>query len=395
MAGTRFLAVSWVAAGVLVALLAGSAQSASNPQALEQVRGLLANGRFAEVVDCCNRLIAEDERLAEAYHLRGKARILEGREGTAPAALADFTAAIRCNERLAEAHFDRGLLQLETGEAEAALADFDQAVRQGMTGRDVSFYRGMANLQTKRFREADADLTAAIRLDPEMAPAYLNRGVARFRLDLLKEAQADYERAIQLDRHLARAYLNRGVVRLKWGELDSAIGDFDQAIEESCRSGDRSSLVPAYFDRGRAFYLKRDFARAVEDWEHLIRDLDDTDPMTRDHLGLAFARLDNPARSMRYFEDAVRLDHLHAYAPAHAHLAAVRYNQKDFQGAVKECTIALEIDPTLTQALTTRSLAYRNLQQLDRARADQEEAARLRGDGRSAPAPRVADTRTR
>jgi tetratricopeptide (TPR) repeat protein len=393
MASHHCRAASWVAASVLAALVAGSAQGAADPSVLEQARGLLAQQRFVEVIDRCTSLIAQDERLAEAYHLRGKARILEGRQGAAAAALADLSAAIRYTDRAPEAYFDRGLLQLEAGAAEAALADLDQAIRQGMTGRDALFYRGMASLQTERFREASADFTAVIRLDPELAAAYLNRGVARYRLDLLKEAQADYDRAIQLDHHLARAHLNRGVVRLKRGDLDSAIVDFDQAIEESCRSGDRSSVAPAYFDRGRAFYLKRDYARAIEDWEHLIRDLDDNDPMTRDYLGLAYAQLDNAARSVRYFEDAVRLDHTHAYAPAHAHLGALRYNQRDFAAAVKECTTALEIDPTLAQALTTRSLAYRALRQPERARADQEQAERIRGEGNVRP--RLADTRTR
>jgi tetratricopeptide (TPR) repeat protein len=393
MARHHCLAASWAAASVLAMLVAGSARGEADQTVLEQVRELLAKQRFAEVIDRCTSLIAKDERLAQAYHLRGKARILEGREGATPASLADFSAAIRYADRFPEAHFDRGLLQLETGAAEAALADFDQAIGQGMTGRDVLFYRGMANLQTERFREACTDFTAAIRQDPELAAAYLNRGVARYRLDLLREAQADYERAIQLDRHLARAYLNRGVVRLKRGDLDGSIGDFDQAIEQSCRSGDRSSVVPAYFDRGRAFYLKRDYGRAIEDWEHLVRDLDDNDPMTRDYLGLAYAQLDNPARSVRYFEDAVRLDYTHAYAPAHAHLGALRYNQRDFAAAVKECTAALEIDPTLAQALTTRSLAYRALRQPERARADQEQAERLRGDGIGGP--KVAETRRR
>jgi tetratricopeptide (TPR) repeat protein len=375
------LAASWAAASVLAALVASSARGEAGKPALEPVRELLANRRFAEAVDRCTRLIAADERLAEAYHLRGKARILEGREGTAAAALADFTAAIRYADRFPEAYFERGLLQLETGVAAAALADFEQAIRQGMTGRDVVFYRGMANLQTDHFGAAVADFTAALQLDPGMADAYLNRGVARYRLDRLKEAQTDLERAIQLDRHLARAYLNRGVVRLKRGDLDGAIGDFDQTLEQSHRSGDRSSIAPAYFDRGRAFYLKHDYARAIDDWEHLVRNLDDSDPMTRDCLGLAYVQLDNAARAVRYFEDAVRLDHTHVYAPAHAHLAAVRYNQHDFPAAIKECTIALEIDPKLVQALTTRSLAYRNLRQLDLARADQEQILRLQAQG--------------
>jgi tetratricopeptide (TPR) repeat protein len=393
MVGDGSLRGLWAVACVVGTLGACRAQAEADTPALEQVHELLAGRRFAAAVDRCTHLIEQDGHLAEAYHLRGKARILEAGAGAAALALADFTAAIRYGERFPEAYFDRGLLQLEAGAATEALADFDQAQRQGMTGRDVSFYRGMAELQTGRFPEANSDFTAAIRLDPELADAYLNRGVARYHLDLLKEAQADLERAIRLDPHLARAYLNRGAVRLKRGDLDGALVDFDQAIDQAGRAGDRAGAAPAYFDRGRAFYLKRDFARAIDDWEHLIRTCDDSDPMTRDYLGLAYAQLDNAAKAVRYFEDAVRLDHTHSYAPAHAHLGALRYNQKDFAAAIQECTRALEIDPALADALTTRSLAYRALKQPDRARADQEAAIRLRG--RATAGTKKPDTRTR
>jgi Tfp pilus assembly protein PilF len=71
----------------------------------------------------------------------------------------------------------------------------------------------------------------------------------------------------------------------------------------------------------------------------------------------------------------------------------VRYNQRDFAAAIKECTTALEIDPTLARALRIRSLAYRVLRQRERARADQEQADRLLGEGNVRP--RRAGTRTR
>ena len=218
-----------------------------------------------------------------------------------PPALDDFTAAIKNAPSFAEAHFDRGLLYLETGAAGLALGDFDQAIRQGMTGRDVSFYRGTAYLQSERFAEAIDDFRAAIRRDPELADAYLNRGVARYRLDLLKEAMADATRAIELDPRLARAYLIRGVVRLKRGDLDGAVADFDQAIERAHRSGDLAIIAAARFDRGQAFYLKKDYTRAIDDWERLVRDRDENDSMTLDHLGLAYSQLQNEVKAARYF----------------------------------------------------------------------------------------------
>ncbi len=390
----------WALAGVIALLgtadLCAGTDTASQPPTesplLKRAGELFANRQYAEVVSVCTQLLRDHGGMAEAYHLRGKARLLDGRDATA-LALEDFTAAIKHARNFAQAHFDRGYLYLETGAFGPALSDFDEAIRQGMTGADVSFYRGMAHLGSERIAEANEDFTAAIRRDPELAAAYLNRGVARYRIDLLKEAMADATRAIELDPRLARAYLNRGVARLKGADLDGAVADFDQAIEEAHRSGEPSIIAAARFDRGKAFYLKKDYTRAIEDWERLVRDRDDNDSMTLDHLGLAYWQLQNEVKAARYFEDAIRVDSAHAYAPAHAHLGAARYNHGDFAAAVKECTAALAIDPALTEAYSTRSLAYRSLKQPDRARADQEQAARLR-QGRPA-GPRVADARRR
>jgi tetratricopeptide (TPR) repeat protein len=370
------------AAGVLLALVLAGAAGAEDGtggagRLLDRVRALFADGRFAEVIDTCTELLRGDSHLATAYRLRGQARLLSSSEAT-DAALADFTAAIDSADRFAEAYFDRGILYLNRGSKDLALRDLDQAIRAGLASRDAWFYRGMAYLQAERFAEAVDDFTAALRIDPELAAAYLNRGVARYRLDHLKDAQSDLDKAIILNARLARAYLNRGVVRLKRGDVDGAVVDFDEAISEARRSGDRASLGPAYFDRGKAFYTKRDYARAIDDWQHLVRQFDEADAMTLDFLGLAHAQLQDEVKAGRCFEDAIRLDRTRSYAPAHAHLAAVRFNQRNYAAALKECTAALEIDPALADAYATRSLAFRALNQPDRARADQERSAQLR-----------------
>jgi serine/threonine-protein kinase len=236
---------------------------------------------------------------------------------------------------------------------------------------------GLVLIHRNKFQAAAFELGESIRLGPDSADAYLNRGVARYRLKLLKEAQADFDRALALEPGMARAYLGRGVARLTSNDPDAAITDFDQAIQRSRRASDRSTLSAAYFDRGRAFYLKKDYPRAIEDWERVARNLDDRDSMTLDFLGLAYSMSRNEVKASRYFEDAVRHDTSRTYAPAHAHLGAVRYNQKDFEAAIKECTTAIEIDPNLIEAYRTRSRAFTATNQLDRARADEERADAL------------------
>jgi tetratricopeptide (TPR) repeat protein len=347
---------------------------------LKRAKALYDQRKYEEVISVCTRLIQFDSRLPEAYHLRGNARILDSRESAA-ASLEDFTAAIRNSPRFTQAYFDRGRLLLELGELDQAIADFNEASRLGDSSRDLRFFRGRALLHREKFAEAVADLTEAIRLEPESADSHLNRGIAFFRLGRLKEALSDHERAIRLEPKMARAYLNRGVVRLKLDDLDGAITDFDVTIQQARRTNDVSTMASAYFDRGRAFYLKKDYERAIEDWERVARNLDDRDCMTLDFLGLAYAKIQNPFKATRYFEDAVRLDDTRTYAPAHAHLGDIRCQQKDYVSAIKECTTAIEIDPTFVEAYSTRSRAFKEMKQLDRASEDEKRVEQLRRRG--------------
>ena len=145
--------------------------------------------------------------------------------------------------------------------------------------------------------------------------------------------------------------------------------------------------MPAYFDRGKAFFLKKDYERAIEDWEVVINQFDERNLMTLDFLGLASTHLRNEAKAARYFEEAVRLDERLTYAPAHAHLGALRYNQRVYDDAIKECTKAIEIDRMLVDAYSTRSLAYKATKQIDKAKADEREVAKLRGAARDGQRP--------
>jgi tetratricopeptide (TPR) repeat protein len=344
---------------------------------LKRGKELFENRKYDETITVCTRLLQYSPGSAEAHYLRAKARTMDSPDATA-AAIDDFTQAIVLARNYADAYLDRGLLYLEIAELDRAINDFSEAIRLGVSSKEVWFLRGMARLQKPRLPEAAADFTEALRIDPEFAEAHLNRGIACYQLDRLKEALADEDAAIRLNPRLARAYSSRGVVRLALGDLDNAITDFDMAIQQSRRAGDVASMATAYFDRGRAFFLKKDYERAIDDWERVARNFDDCDSMTLDFLGQAYAQLQNELKAMRYYEDAVRLDDNHRYAPAHAHLGAMRYKQKDYVSAIKECSAAIQIDPNYADAYTTRGRAYQALEQPDRARADEKRAEELR-----------------
>src|SRR5438874_1274502 len=95
---------SLAVAGVALAFLAGDVRAADGEpgaaQRLKRARELYDSGKFAEVIAACTALVQDNASPGAAYHLRGKARMLESPD--APAlALDDFNAAIKAAPRLA------------------------------------------------------------------------------------------------------------------------------------------------------------------------------------------------------------------------------------------------------------------------------------------------------
>ena len=103
------LLTCWTLVGVIVAIGTANVRAEADPASprrtenplLKRAGELFATRQFTEVVNLCTRVLQDDDSLAEAYHLRGKARLLASREATA-AALDDFESVVRCIELGAE-----------------------------------------------------------------------------------------------------------------------------------------------------------------------------------------------------------------------------------------------------------------------------------------------------
>ena len=118
--------------------------------------------------------------------------------------------------------------------------------------------------------KALADCNQAIQLDPNYAVAFNNRGfVWRSRRDL-DRALADYSAAIRLDPRDPFTLNNRGVVLAARKSYDPAIADYSEAIRLSAHL-DELRRVPFYRNRALAYQAKKDFARALPDFDRVTR----------------------------------------------------------------------------------------------------------------------------
>ncbi len=96
-------------------------------------------------------------------------------------------------------------------------------------------------------------------------------------------------------------YQKRADENMGKSEYDLAIVDYNKALELNPKS------VPAYFNRGRAFYFKRDFPSAIESYSKVI-EITPKDSVVYYNRGLLYEKTGNPAKAAEDYRKAVELD---------------------------------------------------------------------------------------
>lgn len=122
-------------------------------------------------------------------------------------AIADFSKAIECASRSAEAFAQRGMAYQQIGEMERALADYNRAMALDAGLAVAYFGRGSWNEQSGAFSSAIKDYSKAIDIRPDFAQAYFSRGLVRMQMNLEGPGMTDIKAAARMSLKQAKDYL--------------------------------------------------------------------------------------------------------------------------------------------------------------------------------------------
>ncbi len=129
-----------------------------------------------------------------------------------------------------DARLRRGLEFLQQADYEAAIAEFTAALKCDPTLVAAYKHRADANRLRGQYPLALADYGSALRLDPSNAAVQLSRGRVYLLLGQHRAAIADYSAVIQLEPQNTLAYYCRGLAYVDAGNLDQAIDDFSATL---------------------------------------------------------------------------------------------------------------------------------------------------------------------
>jgi len=389
------------------ALLSAAQQREMQPLGLWFYRGLaaLATGQIREAQADFERILEDDEQLAEAHHNLGLAHQIMYEDdlariaynealrlnpdlaatynnrgyqariaGDYEAALDDLNIALGIEPTLFEALVNRGITHWVNGSEILAREDYDRALRLRVTDPYALALRGQLNRDYDRLEDALRDYTLALEfVTPSMTiitPSLLHeeRGLIFEGLGNLNAARAEYDQSLELNEGNYGAYLRRAQLSVKQGRLEDALDDYNAAIAIY-------DLDPqAYFLRGVAHSLRLDENSALADLEKAI-ELASDDVEANAWLAYIQARLGDLQAAQATLAEIEDLGQYNAvYLTFSGYLA---YRQGDPQAARAAYDEALELDETFPYAYLLRAILAYEANEPDEAQADLEQALTL------------------
>jgi tetratricopeptide (TPR) repeat protein len=234
----------------------------------------------------------------------------------------------------------------------AALRDAAPAVRAARRGEGKApatagtfLDRGITFAVRGDYDMAIEDFTQALELDPNLAAAWMLRGRAVY---------AGASRVIGLGGNFGSVRtvttIGQAVSAARLAAYDKAIADFTQAIRLDPGS------KTAYYERGRAYYSRRDFDKAIADQSQAIRLAPDYAPAYTGR-GNVYADKGDYDKALADYSQAIRL--APDYVTAYNNRGAAYYGKGEYQRAGADWEQALRIDPDHATARNNLDLLLR------------------------------------
>jgi tetratricopeptide (TPR) repeat protein len=171
----------------------------------------------------------------------------------------------------------------------------------------------------------------------EDADTAFNLGRLHLMQDGLDKARTYLERAVLLNPELAQAYQLLSTVYARMGMEDQA--DEARSTYRTLRPGPADE---EYFQRGLAAYFRKDYARAIEEFNRSI-EINPGSPVVYTNLGYAYYDSREPDRALSAFRAAMALDPDHANA--HYGAALVHMLRGNRTSALEHFRRYLELQP--------------------------------------------------
>jgi len=145
------------------------------------------------------------------------------------------------------------------------------------------------------------------------------------------------------------------------------------ASEKAAKPRSEPNNADAFYSRGRAYYDKKDYDRAIQDYTEALR-LNPTHVFAFNNRGNAYLDKKQSDLAIADYDRAIAYDS--NYSIAYYNRARAYSAKKDDERALQDYEMAIRINPKYAAALYNRGNIYRAKKDYDRAIKDYDEAIR-------------------
>ena len=178
----------------------------------------------------CNRAIAFDNNLVDAYILRGLAHT---RKGEHDLVIEDYGKVIQIKPDCIEAYIIRGAAYAGKGEHDLAIEDYGKAIQikpDSKPNIEAYILRGVAYAEKGEHDFAIEDYSKAIEIKPDNARPYILRGEAYMNKGVTNLAIKDYAKAIEINPYDTELYERFIYAHFDMAMDEDTAGNKEQAI---------------------------------------------------------------------------------------------------------------------------------------------------------------------
>ncbi len=194
---------------------------------LKEAKDKMTNEQYNKVISLCNMVLKINNKLSEAYSLRGNANYYLN---NCKDAVEDFSKAINWEPNIAKYYCDRSEVYFQINNLEDAIIDINKAIE--IEPKTPIFYheKSIYEYYLGRYKEAIVTLSNGINLEPT-ENQYIKRACCFTKLEQYDLAFADLNSALEINPESNEAYYRKGIIKSGLGNYNDAISDFEKAFE--------------------------------------------------------------------------------------------------------------------------------------------------------------------
>jgi tetratricopeptide (TPR) repeat protein len=278
----------------------------------------------------------------------GRARALTNRDQGIP----HLSKAIDLNPSLVAARMERARILLcryeekrhasteETPETrkelEAILEDLAVVRKVSKSNRDLLCAEGLLSFSGGKFAEAADKLVEYLAEVPTDGLGHYFQGRAYANLGNWREAEASYARAIQYNSHDVNAFYGRGYARARLRMFDEALSDYQKALELRPKSPHTLLAIAGVHEE------RKDYPEAIRGYTAALS-ANPSDVLARCQRAALHVELGHLEEAEKDLTEAIFIQG--DYVRAYHDLGTVLFRKKDYEGAIRNFSEALKLDP--------------------------------------------------